>query len=240
MAVRAGSRIPASAPETEATTQAGTWTAQQIAGILLTLPGVGLVLGFITAEALYPRAYSIKADSLSHLGATEPPNSVVLQPSATIFDVSVLVAGAMLVGAAFFTYRAFQLKRVSLPIGALAIGVLGVGVFPLTNPNVHTIFAILAFFGGGIAMILASSVAPRVFRHIWQALGAVSLVAITAAFVLKDFGPVAGLGEGGTERWNVYPILLWLIAFGTCLMVAPLGRRQSPHLSEAGQSTPRG
>ncbi len=184
------------------------------------LPGAGLVLAFMTAEALYPGTYSINADSLSHLGATEPPNSIVLQPSAAIFDVSVMLAGAMLAGAAFLTYRAFRLKRVSIPIGALGLGSLGAGVFPLTSPDLHTIFAIVAFFGGGVAMILGSSVAPRSFRYFWQALGVVSLLAITAAFFLQDFGPIAGLGEGGAERWNIYPILLWQVAFGAYLLTS--------------------
>jgi hypothetical protein len=30
---------------------------------------------------------------------------------------------------------------------------------------------------------------------------------------------VAALGEGGIERWNSYPIVLWLVAFGSHLIV---------------------
>lgn len=101
----------------------------------------------------------------------------------------------------------------------LGLGAFGIGVFPLTNPNLHTRFAILAFVGGGAAIALAASIAPAAFRYLWQALGVVSLVAITAAFLLKSFGTLAGLGEGGIERWNVCPILLWMLAFGTLLQV---------------------
>lgn len=225
MAVRTVSSIPVSAPSDEATIRAGAWSAHRVAGALLALPGIAMVMGFLTAEALYPRAYSIKADSLSHLGATEPPNSIVLQPSATIFDLTVLVAGAMLFAAALFTWRALQLKRVSIPIAVFGLGTFGVGVFPLTNPNFHTVFAALAFYAGAIAMILASSIAPAAFRYLWQALGVVALVAIPAGLFLPDFAPVAGLGDGGIERWNVYPILLWTVAFGTYLMVGQVRRR---------------
>ena len=37
-------------------------------------------MGFITAEALYPGVFTTHTNTVSHLGASEPPNSVVLQP----------------------------------------------------------------------------------------------------------------------------------------------------------------
>ena len=48
-------------------------------------------MGFITAEALYPGVYTTHHNTVSHLGASEPPDSVVLQPSAAIFDITMLV-----------------------------------------------------------------------------------------------------------------------------------------------------
>ncbi|HET7338622.1 MAG TPA: DUF998 domain-containing protein [Candidatus Dormibacteraeota bacterium] len=192
--------------------------AQRVAGVLLMVPGVGLVMGWLTAEALYPQTYTTHTNSLSNLGATEPPNSVALQPSAGIFDVTVLIAGLMLIGAAYFTFRAFEAKRVSIPIALLGLGVFGVGIFPLTNPTAHTLVAIVAFYCGGIAVILASTIAAPVFRYIWIPLGVVSLAAITLAFFAQHWAPIASLGLGGIERWNTYPIVLWLIAFGSYLM----------------------
>ncbi|HET7337976.1 MAG TPA: DUF998 domain-containing protein, partial [Candidatus Dormibacteraeota bacterium] len=132
--------------------------AQRVAGVLLMVPGVGLVMGWLTAEALYPQTYTTHTNSLSNLGATEPPNSIALQPSAGIFDATVLIAGLMLIGAAYFTFRAFAAKRVSIPIALLGLGVFGVGIFPLTNPTAHTLVAIVAFYCGGIAVILASTI----------------------------------------------------------------------------------
>jgi hypothetical protein len=32
---------------------------------------------------------------------------------------------------------------------------------------------------------------------------------------------MAQLGEGGLERWIVYPIVLWLVAFGSYLLATP-------------------
>ena len=68
----------------------------KIAGVLLSIAGAAILLGFITAEALYPGIYTTHTNTVSHLGASEPPNSVVLQPSAAIFDITMLVTGAMI------------------------------------------------------------------------------------------------------------------------------------------------
>lgn len=140
-----------------------------MAGALLMLPGIGVVMAWLTAEALYPQTYSTHANSLSHLGATEPPNSIALQPSATIFDATMIAGGLMLLGAAYFTFRAFRAKRVSIPIALLGIGAVGVGIFALNvNPTIHTIVALLSFVSGGVTLILASTIAPPFFRYVWM------------------------------------------------------------------------
>ena len=33
----------------------------------------------------------------------------------------------------------------------------------------------------------------------------------------RGWAPMVELGEGGLERWIVYPIVLWLVAFGSYL-----------------------
>jgi hypothetical membrane protein len=203
--------------------------AQRVAGALLMLPGIALVMGWLTAEALYPQIYSTHANSLSHLGASEPPNSIAWQPSATIFDATMVVAGLMLLGAAYFTFVAFRAKRVSVPIALLGLGAVGVGVFALNvDPNIHTLVALLAFSSGGVTLILASTIAPPFFRYFWMTLGAVALVAITLGLFFAQWAPIAALGLGGIERWNAYPIVLWMIAFGSYLLSgAPVGTSRS-------------
>jgi hypothetical membrane protein len=189
-----------------------------IAGVLLSLAGAAILLGFITAEALYPGTYTTHANTLSHLGATEPPDSVVRQPSAAIFDLTLLVTGAMILAGAWFAYRALRRKAVLVPTALLGIGTLGVGAFPLTHPTPHTLFTFTAFLAGGIAVVVASRVAPAPFRHLWAALGTVALAATALGVFFLEWAPVAELGEGGIERWIVYPIVLWLVAFGSYLL----------------------
>jgi len=194
-----------------------------IAGLLLSLAGAALLLGFITAEALYPGVYSTHANTVSHLGASEPPNSVVLQPSAAIFDLTMLATGAMIMAGAWFAYRALRRKAVLIPTALLGLGCLGVGVFPLTHPALHTLFAFTAFLAGGIAVVLSARRTAAPFRHLWTLLGGVALAATVLGVLFLEWAPVAALGEGGIERWIVYPIVLWLVAFGSWLMAAPAG-----------------
>ncbi|SHN88387.1 hypothetical membrane protein [Geodermatophilus obscurus] len=196
---------------------------RRVAGLLLSIAGVVILMGSITAEALHPGPYTTHADTLSHLGASEPPDSVVVQPSAGIFDGTVLVAGALILLGAWFAHRALHRRAVTVPMALLGLGVLGVGVFPLTNPGMHTVFAMLAFYSGGVAVLLSARVTPSPFRQLWAVLGVVSLVAITLGVFALDWAPVAALGEGGIERWNSYPIVLWLVAFGSHLIATAAG-----------------
>ena len=197
-------------------------------GVCLTLAGIGILMGSITAEALFSGVYSTHADTLSHLGASEPPNSVVTQPSAAIFNITMLLTGGLILAGAWFTHRAFRHKAVTIPTALLGVGVLGVGVFPLTDPGPHTLFALIAFYSGGVAVILSARRATRPFRYLWMPLGAVSLIAISAGIFLADWAPVANLGEGGIERWNAYPIVLWLVAYGSYLLADTETARREP------------
>jgi hypothetical membrane protein len=199
-----------------------------IAGVLLSLAGAAILLGFITAEALYPGVYTTHANTVSHLGASEPPNSVALQPSAAIFDLTMVVTGAMIVAGAWFAYRALRRKTVLVPTALLGVGTLGVGVFPLTHPTPHTLFAFTAFLSGGVALIVASRAAPGPFRHLWAALGTVSLAALALGVLFIEWTPMAELGEGGIERWIIYPIVLWLVAFGGWLLAVARPPRGAP------------
>ena len=108
-------QLPHAIPQSE-TAMIGSAATQRlprdsrVAGVLLSLAGTAILMGFITGEALYPGVFTTHTNTVSHLGASEPPNSVVLQPSAAIFDITMLVTGAMIVAGAWFAYRALRRK----------------------------------------------------------------------------------------------------------------------------------
>ncbi len=111
----------------------------RIAGILAILAGAGILMAIITAEALYPAAYSTAANAISDLGGTEPPDSVVLQPSAMIFDLTMMVAGLFVVAAAWFVHRVYGRWSLSIPMGVLGVSALGVGLFPGDTGTPHAL-----------------------------------------------------------------------------------------------------
>jgi hypothetical membrane protein len=130
-----------------------------------------------------------------------------------------LVTGAMILAGAWFAYRALRRKAVLIPTALLGVGTLGVGVFPLTHPAPHTLFAFTAFLAGGIAVVLSSRLTTAPFRSLWTAFGAITLAAtVLAVGPFRGWAPMVELGEGGLERWIVYPIVLWLVAFGSYLL----------------------
>jgi len=85
--------------------------------------------------------------------------------------------------------------------------------FPAT-PAPHAIFAMVTFVAGGVAAVSAARVTTAPFRLISFVLGAVSLLTLTSYILLGDGSPMAAFGIGGIERWIVYPVILWVIAFG--------------------------
>ncbi|HEU5111384.1 MAG TPA: DUF998 domain-containing protein [Micromonosporaceae bacterium] len=211
------------------------------AGTLLLLAGSAILLGIVTAEALYPAAYRTDENTISDLGGTRPPDSVVLQPSAAIFDATMVVTGLMIVFAAYLIHRGLARRATAIATGLLGLGVLGVGVFP-GNTGPHPAFAMLAFIAGGIAAIASSRALAPPLRYVFAGDGAIALTALAVGVFLLDWAPVASLGEGGVERWVAYPVVLWLVGFGANLATAvPGGARTSGARAEvpawAGPST---
>jgi hypothetical membrane protein len=183
------------------------------AGALLAGAGAVILLGIITAEALYPAPYATDVNTISDLGGTRPPEGVVRQPSAAIFDATMVVSGLLILAGALFLVRAARGRAVTLPVVLLGVGVLGVGIFP-GNTSPHPFFALLAFGAGGLAGVLSARSLPAPMRQISAVLGAVALCALALGIFLVETEPVASLGEGGIERWIAYPVVLWLVAFG--------------------------
>jgi hypothetical membrane protein len=190
---------------------------QSVAGALLFAAGVLAFLGIITAEAFYP-GYSTSGNQISDLGATQPPGSIIVQPSATIFNATMIVSGLLIIAAAYCIHRAFRSSAVTVSLGLFGIGVLGVGIFPGNFGDLHAIFALLTFVAGGISAVVAYKVETSPFGYFSVILGAVSLLNLFLYFILGESSPFAAFGLGGLERWIAYPILLWVTGFGGYLM----------------------
>jgi hypothetical membrane protein len=200
--------------DTESLVDGVTDTAVAGVGLVLT-SGISL-LGIITAEAYHPDYATTQ--EISDLGSTAPPNPVSYEPTATIFNGTMLASGALVLVAAYVLYRVGRPRVLWLPLGIFGFGVFGVGVFPGDVAPWHGLFALLTFTSGGIAAVLAARATPRPFSSLSVLLGGFSLASLLYALALGGSGPLAGLEFGGIERWVVYPLLVWVAGLGGFLL----------------------
>jgi hypothetical membrane protein len=192
-----------------------------IAGALFSIAGIGMVMSIITGAAVYPRSYTTFGNTISDLSGTEPPHSIMLQPSRTLFIVTMLLAGALILVGDWFLARSTDRRRLVVTMAVFGVGLVGIGIFPGNVEGWHPLFAMACFLGGSMAAIMSRKVVDGAFRYFAAALGATALVAtIFGLESLENWGPQDALGRGGIERWIAYPVLLWLVGFGAHLMSA--------------------
>lgn len=190
---------------------------KMIAGLMFFLSGGIVLMGIETAEIFYPGIYSISQNLISTLASTPPPNGVISQPSAAIFDGSVIIGGVLSLFASIILLRHMKNMLFLIPVILMSAGMIGVGMFPAKTGLVHQIFALGAFLFGGIAAISSSVVVRIPFAYMAIFLGLITLLFLFLG-LFDPFVVVPLLGPGGTERWIVYPLTIWLLGFGSYLM----------------------
>nr|WP_254767398.1 DUF998 domain-containing protein [Salinilacihabitans rarus] len=204
----------------------GDASATRIAGASLVLAGATAFMGIITAEVLYP-GYSTRQD-ISDLGSTMPPNPIIHEPSATIFNSTMLLTGALVLVATYLVHRGLGRRVLTIPLAVFGVGIFGVGVFPGNVTPWHGLFAMVTFISGGVTVVLSSKVVARPFSYLCVLFGGTSLLVLTSVLVFGLAGsvhPLQFLGSGGIERWVVYPLLVWILAFGGYLLGDAAGDR---------------
>jgi hypothetical membrane protein len=189
------------------------------AGLLYFLAGSIALMGIITAEAFYPPefGYTTFKNEISDLGSTKPPAIFIYQPSARIFNMTMLLVGLLSLFASFYQHNYFKKFLFTIPIALFGLGLVGVGLLPGNFAPYHGMSSLLAFLSGGIAAIFSFKIIGAPFKYFAIAFG---IIGITIWFVVV-FAPhliVPFVGLGGTERWIVYPIMLWLTGLGGYLM----------------------
>lgn len=188
-----------------------------IAGAMLFITGLVAFMGIITAEALYP-GYSTSGNMISDLGATDPPDSIIEQPSSNIFSGSMMVSGILILASVPFVHQEFKRTSFTTPVSLLGVGILGVGVFNGSWGGIHALFALTTFVSGGVAAVLSFKVLVPPMRCLSVLLGTISLGTLAIYFATGEDGLLEALGPGGIERWVAYPILLWILGLGAYMM----------------------
>lgn len=186
-----------------------------LAGFLFFLAGSVILMGIITGEIFYPEIYTYTTANsmISDLGATEPPYSIITQPSASIFNFSMIISGILILVGTFFLFRAYNDRIAAILVGLLGLGALGVGIFPGNINPQHPLFAMTTFISGGLSAIYSFRLINSPLKYLAVLFGLISLIFL---FTANIFMPV--MGGGGVERWVAYPIILWMLGFGGYLM----------------------
>jgi hypothetical membrane protein len=186
---------------------------RDLAGAFIFVGGVQFLIGMILAEIFYP-GYNVSENYISDLGATCRDTCIIYQPTALIFNTSVIILGIFILLSSYFIWQEFQNYLISILIGLSGLGALGIGLFPETTGTLHLIVSFIAFFFAALSAIAASKLVKTPFTYISVILGIASLAAL-ALYGLKFY---FGLGPGGMERMIAYPVLLWAVGFGGYLM----------------------
>ncbi|MBS3748611.1 MAG: DUF998 domain-containing protein [Candidatus Thermoplasmatota archaeon] len=197
---------------------------KNLAGLLLFTAGILIFMGTITAESYYPLEipYTTRENEISDLGATKPPNSIIKQPSATIFNTTMIFTGIIILCATLLLHLESQNFLLNVPLGFLGLGVFGVGVFPGNITPWHSIFAFILFTAGGMGAILSYKFTRFPINLVFLVLGVIALFFL---FFNELFIPY--LGKGGTERFVAYPIMFWMIGLGSYLTKSTFKKKQT-------------
>lgn len=184
----------------------------RMAGTLLFLGGAQWFLTIVLAEGLHP----------GYNGAVHYVSSLGVGVTALPYNASLILLGAAVVAGAFLIQRALDSRVFFVLLTITGLATLGVGLFPENVRPWHGIVTPIALLFGGISAITSYRLQKPPLSYVSVLLGALSL----AAGIL--FNPYLGLsresaitymglGKGTMERMVIYPILLWIIGFGSQL-----------------------
>jgi hypothetical membrane protein len=170
-------------------------------------------------------AYSLSRNTISDLGNTtcgKFNGRYVCSPLHSLMNVSFVLLGLAMIGGSLLVCRSTPTTRgqtvgfVSIAIGG--VGAVMVGFFPEnTIPAFHGIGATLPFLIGNIGLlVLGLSLGGPSTLRVYTVLSGLVALTFLAFYATSHY---LGLGEGGIERVVAYPQTLWLIVFGTYLIV---------------------
>jgi len=184
---------------------------QALPGFLLFVLAAQFMLVIMLAASMAP-AYDYGAAAISDLG--------VIGETAVLFNISLIAVGMLNIAGGYLFYRSHRRGWI-LAIFALAgIGAAGAGIVPLNTSDLHSIFALVAFLFFNLEAIAVGAVVAGPMKALSVIAGVIG-VAFVVLMVIGDSGNTAvfgPIGHGGAERMIVYPVMLWMMAFGGYLM----------------------
>jgi hypothetical membrane protein len=189
-----------------------------IAGMLLFIATLQWFVVEMAAETLFPN-YTTRANDLSDLASTVPPNLSLIQPSATMFNTSTFIFGLITFVSTFFIYRTYRDKLFTALFSISGLAAMAVGLFPGDTGTIHGLVALAWFVTSPLSAIIAYRLENKPFGYFSVAIGVFSLTVLLMAFFSSGSSPIfLAFGRGEEERMIAFPVVIWVTAFGGYLM----------------------
>jgi hypothetical membrane protein len=183
----------------------------RVAGVLLFLMAAQFMTVIMLAANMAPN-YDFVGGAISDLGS--------IPETALLFNVSLLIVGALNLTAGYLLYRAHEKTWLFGLFAVAGVGAVGASLVPIGTSGLHGLFALVAFVFFNLEALGAATIVRGPMRWVAIVAGVIGL-AFSVLMVVGDagnpavFGPI---GHGGAERMIVYPVMLWLLGFGGYLM----------------------
>jgi len=200
--------------------------SHRLAGGLFIALAAEFVTAIMLAAAMAPD-YDFGASAISDLG--------VIDETALLFNASLVFVGLCNIVGGYLFYRVHGRRWIAAIFALAGIGAIGAGVFTLDSEGIHGLFALVAFLAFNLQAIATATRLRGAMRAFSVLAGGLGLVFVVL-MAIGDGGNTAAfgaIGHGGTERMIVYPVMIWLIAFGGYL----LGLRDADSLASDGDRT---
>lgn len=189
-----------------------------IAGTLLFIGALQWFIIEMAAETLFP-GYNTRANDLSDLASTVPPNVSLIQPSATMFNASTFLFGLITLVSAFSIYRAYEDQLFTVLFAVSGLAAMAVGIFPGDTGVIHGLVALAWFVTAPLSAIAAYRLERKPFGYVSVAIGIFALIVLLMALFSAGSSPIfLAFGRGGEERMIAFPVMMWVTAFGGYLM----------------------
>jgi len=188
-----------------------------VAGALIFIGVLQWFMTVLAAETLFP-GYSSRANDLSDLASTVPPNISLVQPSAMLFNTTTFLIGLLVVISAFLIHRACKKRLFTALFAISGLAAMAVGVFPGDTGSIHALVAMAWFVTGPLSAIVAYGLVNKPFAYFSVAIGAFALIVLFSAIFVGQSSPFLVFGRGGEERMLAYPVVLWMMAFAGYLI----------------------
>ena len=185
------------------------------AGVILFAMAAQFMLVIMLGASIAP-GYDMATAAISDLG--------VIEETALLFNLSLIVVGFLNILAGSLLFRWHERAWLLALFLVAGIGAIGAGVFPLDSGGPHGLFALVAFLAFNLEAVGLAAVTTGPIRVAGDNIAGIVGLLFVVLMAIGDggnpavFGPI---GHGGTERMIVYPVMLWILAFGGWLMAAP-------------------